>query len=73
MHPDIDNRDVHDGDVDNGAGTLFLFGHVIVGHLVVAWLGGVGGLDGIVGFFDGIIVATGSGGERNRKEQREEA
>ena len=54
-----------DGDVDNGAGTFFLFGPSSV--LVVAWLGGVGGLDGIVGFFDGIIVAAGSGNERNRR------
>ena len=31
-----------DGDVDDGAGTFVLFGHAVVGHLVVARLGGVG-------------------------------
>ncbi len=31
-----------DGNVDDGAGTFVLFGHAVVGHLVVARLGRVG-------------------------------
>ena len=52
-----------DGDVDNGAGTFFLFGHVIVGHLVVAWLGGVGGLDAS-------SSSTGSSSHRRRRRAK---